>query len=52
MDLIDPQGRRLYVTEGERAAFLDAASKTPRPVRTLCLTQPLIFHTVHYHTFF
>jgi hypothetical protein len=38
MDLFDPQGRRLYVTAAERAAFLAAAAKAPRKVRSLCLT--------------
>ena len=38
MDLFDPQGRRLYLTGEERAAFLDAAARAPRNVRSLCLT--------------
>jgi hypothetical protein len=38
MDLFDPQGRRLYVTAAERAAFLAAEAKAPRKVRSLCLT--------------
>ena len=38
MDLFDPQGRRLYLTAEERAAFLAAAAKAPRAARTLCLT--------------
>src|SRR5712692_7939225 len=37
MDLLDAQGRRLYLTEEERAAFLEAAHKAPRDVRTFCL---------------
>lgn len=36
MSLYDPQGNRLYLTADERAAFMDAASKAERPVRTLC----------------
>ena len=34
--LFDAQGRRLYLTEEERRAFLQAASKAPREVRTFC----------------
>lgn len=34
--LFDAEGRRLYLTEEERRAFLQAAAKTPREVRTLC----------------
>ena len=41
MNLFDPQGRRLYVTAAERAAFLEAAAKAPRNVRSLCL----VLHT-------
>jgi len=37
-DLIDPQGNRLYLTAAERAAFLAAASRAPREVRSLCET--------------
>ena len=37
MELLDPQGRRLYLTAAERAAFLAASAKAPRAVRTLCL---------------
>lgn len=37
MSLFDPQGQRLYLTEAERSAFLEAASNAPREVRTLCL---------------
>lgn len=37
MRLHDAQGRRKYLTEAERKAFLAAAGKAPRPVRTLCL---------------
>lgn len=37
MDLYDTQGHRLYLTEGERRAFLDAAKNAPREVRTFCL---------------
>ena len=36
MRLHDAQGRRKYLTDAERRAFL-AAGKVPRPVRTLCL---------------
>ena len=39
-ELFDAQGRRLYLTTEERAAFLDAAKAAPRPVRTFC-------HTLH-----
>lgn len=35
-DLIDPQGNRLYLTAAERAAFLAAAAKAPREVRSFC----------------
>ena len=34
--LFDPKGRRLYLTEDERRAFLKAARTAPRPTRTLC----------------
>ena len=37
MRLHDAQGRRKYLTDAERRAFLAAAGKAPRPVRTLCL---------------
>jgi len=37
MELYDPQGRRLYLTAEERAAFLTAAKDAPRAVRTFCL---------------
>ena len=37
MRLPDAQGRRKYLTEAERKAFLAAAGKAPRSVRTLCL---------------
>lgn len=37
MELLDPQGRRLYLTADERAAFLETAAKAPRNVRSLCL---------------
>ena len=37
MELFDPQGRRLYLTAGERAAFLAAAKDAPREIRTFCL---------------
>lgn len=37
MQLHDGQGQRLYLTESERKAFLDAASLAPRDDRTLCL---------------
>src|SRR3954451_18348456 len=36
MQLFDAEGRRLYVTEDERRAFIAAASKAPREVRTFC----------------
>src|SRR4051794_7071472 len=36
MQLHDPQGKRLYLTAEERRAFLAAAAKAARPVRTLC----------------
>src|SRR3954451_9020334 len=35
MQLFDAEGRRLYVTEDERRAFV-AAAKAPREVRTFC----------------
>jgi integrase len=35
MQLFDAEGRRLYVTEEERRAFV-AAAKAPREVRTFC----------------
>src|SRR3954468_969890 len=34
--LFDPEGRRLYITEDERRAFIAAAAKAPREVRTFC----------------
>src|SRR3954468_11088802 len=34
MQLFDAEGRRLYVTEEERRAFVAAAAKAPREVRT------------------
>ncbi len=37
MELFDTQGRRLYLTAEERAAFLDAAKDADRYVRTFCL---------------
>ncbi len=37
MDLFDAQRKRLYLTEGERAAFLAAAKNAALPVRTFCL---------------
>lgn len=36
-ELYDAQGRRKYLTAEERKAFLVAAEKAPRTVRTLCL---------------
>jgi integrase len=36
MNLHDAQGRRLYLTAGERRAFVAAAATADRPVRTLC----------------
>src|SRR5215204_4721394 len=36
MQLFDAEGRRLYVTEEERRAFVAAAAKAPRKVRTFC----------------
>jgi integrase/recombinase XerD len=36
MQLHDARGKRLYLTADERAAFLAAAAKAARPVRTLC----------------
>ncbi len=38
MQLFDAEGRRLYFTEEERRAFLAAAGKAPREVRTFCAT--------------
>lgn len=36
MQLYDAEGRRLYFTEEERRAFVAAAAKAPREVRTFC----------------
>ena len=36
MQLFDAEGRRLYLTEEERRAFLKAAALTPREVRSFC----------------
>jgi integrase/recombinase XerD len=36
MQLYDAEGRRLYFTEDERRAFVTAAAKAPREVRTFC----------------
>ena len=36
MRLFDAEGRRLYLTEEERRAFVLAAAKAPREVRTFC----------------
>lgn len=36
MLLHDPQGKRLYLTADERRAFMAAASRAARPVRTFC----------------
>ena len=38
MRLFDAEGRRLYCTEEERRAFVAAAAKAPREVRTFCGT--------------
>src|ERR1700730_7654037 len=38
MQLLDQQGRRLYLTNEERKAFLKAAAKAPREVRSWCST--------------
>ncbi len=38
MQLFDAEGRRLYCIEEERRAFLAAAAKAPREVRTFCGT--------------
>lgn len=35
-ELIDRQGHRLYLTAAERLAFLAAAAKAPRDVRSFC----------------
>jgi len=37
MDLFDAQGQRLYLSESERADFLEAARNADRSVRTFCL---------------
>jgi integrase/recombinase XerD len=34
--LYDREGRRLYLTAAERDAFLEAATKADKPIRTLC----------------
>ena len=36
MQLFDDDGRRLYFTEDERRAFMVAAAKAPREVRSFC----------------
>src|SRR3990167_10404429 len=36
MQLKDDRGRRLYFTQEERDAFIEAAAKAPRQVRSLC----------------
>lgn len=36
MRLFDPEGRRLYFTADQRAAFLAAARNAPREVRSFC----------------
>ena len=36
MQLYDAQGKRLYLTADERLAFMAAAARAARPVRTLC----------------
>jgi len=36
MQLYDAEGRRLYFTDDERRAFVTAAAKAPREVRTFC----------------
>ena len=41
MQLHDRTGKRLYLTPAEREAFVAAAGKAARPVRTLCL----VLHT-------
>jgi integrase len=38
MRLFDAEGRRLYLTEEERRAFVAAAAKAPREVRAFCGT--------------
>src|SRR4051794_27523177 len=40
MQLFDAEGRRLYFTEEERRAFVAAAPKAPREVRTFCGVLP------------
>jgi integrase/recombinase XerD len=37
VDLFDKKGRRLYLVESEREAFLEAASQVEREVRTFCM---------------
>jgi integrase/recombinase XerD len=36
MQLHDPRGKRLYLTAEERTAFLAAATKAARHMRTFC----------------
>jgi integrase/recombinase XerD len=36
MQIIDGKGKRLYFTEEQRKALLDAAAKAPREVRSFC----------------
>lgn len=38
MQLYDQQGQRLYLSETERADFLEAAKKAPREIRTFCFS--------------
>lgn len=38
MQILDKNGQRLYLTESEREAFLQAASKADREIRTFCMT--------------
>ncbi len=37
MSLFDANGQRLYITQSERNAFLEAASRADREVRTFCM---------------
>ncbi len=41
-ELFDAQGRRLYLTPEERAAFLEASKAAPRPGAYL-----LLYHAYH-----
>ena len=35
--LFDANGQRLYITQSERNAFLEAANRADRKIRTFCM---------------